>query len=63
MDRDYVLSKISSENTTAHELLSETYAKRTSRFYRTQKTSPDFWTRSASTSRMLRIIRRRRLEV
>lgn len=28
MDQDDVLSKISSENTTAHELLSESYAKR-----------------------------------
>ncbi len=56
MDQDDVLSKISSENTTAHELLSEAMPNAASRFYRTAKTSPDFWTRSASTSRMLRIM-------
>ena len=35
MDQDDVLSKISSENTTAHELLSEAMPNAASRFYRT----------------------------
>lgn len=37
MDQDDVLSKISSENTTAHELLSEAMPNAASRFYRTAK--------------------------
>ena len=37
MDQDDVLSKISSENTTAHELLSEAMPNAASRFYRTEK--------------------------
>jgi hypothetical protein len=40
MDQDDVLSKISSENTTAHELLSEAMPNAASRFYRTAKPLP-----------------------